>query len=284
MLQLDLFSQRWRDGRSRFVPVRDVVNPADYDVAPLAGDTEAREFVARHHYLGSSYPAARFRYGLYTRRGDLVGVAVFAVPTSDAVLTSAFPITDPLEATVLARFVLLDEVGFCAESMMIGRLRRLLASSGIVGFVSYADPCPRDTADGRAVLRGHCGTIYAASSAVYTGRTRPSLLRLLPDGRNLNARAISKIRNGERSWLAASAPLVAHGAEAPDAGMSELERRTWLDLWLARLTRPRRHKGCHRYLFAVDKRVRRHLPAGLPYPKHPDRVDPVGVCDPDERG
>jgi hypothetical protein len=34
-----------------------------------------------------------------------------------------------------------------------------------------------------------------------------------------------------------------------------------------RLCRPIFHSGNHRYLFALDGRLRRHLPKGLPYPK-----------------
>ena len=77
-------AQRWRGGRAVYRPAGTVINPRRYEVAPIAGDAEAREFVTRHHYSGS-YPAARERVGLY-RGGALVGVAVFSVPVQGKVL------------------------------------------------------------------------------------------------------------------------------------------------------------------------------------------------------
>jgi hypothetical protein len=74
-------TQRWRERRDSYRPTREPIRTALYDVAEIATDTEAREFVERHHYSGT-YPAARARVGLYLR-GELCGVAVFSHPAND---------------------------------------------------------------------------------------------------------------------------------------------------------------------------------------------------------
>lgn len=61
-----------------------------YEVAPIISDAVAREFIEQHPY-GWSYPAARFRYGLY-EGSELVGVVVLGVPSRNEVLTTVFPI------------------------------------------------------------------------------------------------------------------------------------------------------------------------------------------------
>ena len=107
-MQFD-FSQRWRSRRSSFRPPGEVIDSRHYEVALLAGDAAAKAFIIEHHYSGT-YPAARFRFGLF-RAGVLQGVAVFSHPCNDAVLTSVFPgvATDSVE---LGRLVLLDQVPF----------------------------------------------------------------------------------------------------------------------------------------------------------------------------
>jgi len=58
-------------------------------VAELPDDAAAKAFVLEHHY-SASYPAARWRFGLF-RRGALQGVAVFSHPVNDRALTAVFP-------------------------------------------------------------------------------------------------------------------------------------------------------------------------------------------------
>src|SRR4051812_33664326 len=99
-------TQRWREGRDCYRPAGETIRTRDYEVAALAGNATARRFVLRHHYSGS-YPAARFRFGLY-RGADLVGVAVFSHPCTDRVL-SLFG-GPPTESVELGHFVLLDEM------------------------------------------------------------------------------------------------------------------------------------------------------------------------------
>ena len=53
-------------------PAGEPIDPRRYEVAAIASDRTAKDFVLPHHYSGS-YPAARFRFGLF-RRAVLDGV------------------------------------------------------------------------------------------------------------------------------------------------------------------------------------------------------------------
>ena len=248
-------NQRWREGVHSFRT--DHIDPSRYDVSPIPGDGVARDFVTAHHY-SRSYPAARRRFGLYDR-GDLVGVAVYSQPCSQGVLSRYF---DPARSVELGRFVLLDEVPGNGESWFLARTFELLRAEGFVGVVSFSDPVPRTTADGRPVFPGHWGCIYQSCNAVKSGRSTARRLRLLPDGRVLSDRAISKIRARERGWEYAAQILVDHGADPLEG-----DPAAWLRLWLARITRPLDHPGNHRYVFGLDRRTKRNLPPSDPYPK-----------------
>lgn len=253
--------QRWRTRRDSYRPAREVVSTRSLEVAPIADDRTARAFVVEHHYSGS-YPAARFRFGLFDR-GRLVGVAVYSVPCSDRVITSCLP-GDARESVELGRFVLLDAVGANGETWMLGRCHDYLRREGLVGVVSYSDPLPRATADGAVVFGGHVGTIYQAHNARYLGQAPRRTLRLLPDGAVFSARAAQKIRARERGWRYAAALLERWGAtplgEHDDA-------RAWLACWLPALTRTVRHPGNHKYVWGLDRRAVRQLPAARAYPK-----------------
>ncbi len=56
----------------------------------------------RHHYA-RSYVASRLRYGLWDRRGVLLGVAVLSVPVRRAVLTGPFPELEPFSVMRTSR-------------------------------------------------------------------------------------------------------------------------------------------------------------------------------------
>jgi hypothetical protein len=261
--------QRWRSGRNRYRPAGEPFDPRAYEVAPIPDDTTASTFVRAHHY-SRSYPAARFRFGLYARSGDLVGVAVFSVPPRPEVTTAWFH-GDPLAHVELGRFVLLDGVRANAESWTLARCFARLRREGIEGVVSFSDPAPR-VLDGRRLFAGHIGTIYQASNAVYAGRSRARTLRLFrqgPDrGRVLSDRTASKLRAADRGHEYAAAQLMAAGAEPPPSDSPEA-LRVWADRWIPRVTVPMRHPGNHRYLFALRPRTltyRAHREA-RPYPK-----------------
>lgn len=253
-------AQRWTARRSVFVrPSGAEFRPHAWEVAAIPDDTTARAFVEAHHYSGA-YPAARRRFGLY-HHADLVGVAVFSQPMQADALRP-FPRSAAME---LGRFVLLDRVPFNAESWMIRRCLGELAGEGVEGVVMFSDPEPRADATGRVAFRGHFGTIYQASGAVYAGRATPRTLKLLPDGTVVSARTLSKIRARERGWRYGVEQLVAAGAPAPTGDLA-----AWLREVLPLVTRAQRHGGNHRYLMPVSATARRCLAGcSLPYPKAP---------------
>lgn len=258
--------QRWRSRRDSYRPAGELFDPRAHEVAPIDGDgadSTASAFVTAHHYSGT-YPAARERVGLY-RGTEMVGVAVFSHPPQDKVL-SVLP-CPKAEAVELGRFVLLDGVAANAESWFIARAFEVLRARGYAGVVSFADPVPRRSSAGDLVFPGHVGTIYQATNAVYTGKASPRTLRLLPSGQVFSERARSKIRRRERGWRYAVDDLIAAGAAPPERTASAEDLATWLARELPLITRPMRHRGNHRYLFALSRAVRRRLPDGQPYPK-----------------
>jgi len=256
--------QRWRERRSRFVVPDRVFVPAQCEVALIADDTSAKAFVERHHYE-ASFPVSVRRVGMY-RRGELVGVAVFAVPVRPCTLDCLPGGRDG--GVSLSRLVLLDDVEFNAESWFIARAFELLRQDGFTGVVSFSDPLPRRTTDGTLLLRGHYGCVYQGSGGTYLGRSKPDTMRILPDGRTFDNRAIAKIRQLDSRWRYAAAKLERFGATP----LVDLDRREeWLEYWMTRLCRQARHPGKHKYLWALDPKLRRHLPTSKPYPKQIDR-------------
>lgn len=254
-------NQRWRAGRDRYRPAGEPIATHLYEVAAIADDSTPKAFVVAHHY-SRSYPAARRRFGLF-RGAELAGVAVFSQPVHNGVITSCLPGT-AAESLELGRFVLVDDVPGNGETWFLGRCFEALRAEGFIGVVSFADPCPRTAIDGSVVLPGHVGTIYQAHNAVYVGRGDARTLKLLPDGRSFNHRAEQKIRQRERGFRHAAAVLERAGAAPLDDGD---DAAAWLAAWLPRLTRPLKHRGAHKYIWALDRRARRHLPVGRPYPK-----------------
>ncbi len=275
MMQLGLpdpasdWTLRWRSRRTNWRPPGDVLfEPAGYEIAEIE-KSRAQAFVAEHHY-SLSYPSDRLRYGLFRRGGQLVGVAALTNPQSDAVVKRIFPDLVPLsESLELGRFVLLDDVPANGESWFLARIWTMAARAGIRGVVSFSDPVPRPTLPGRPVMPGHIGLIYQASNAAYLGRTRARRKLLLPDGREVPERAISKMRNMEQggsAWICRLNLL----AGVPLPGQLEGPAR-WVEQALRRLTRLQ-HGGCHRYAFVLGpanerRALRKRLPVAMPYPK-----------------
>lgn len=257
--------QRWEHGTHTWRHRSDGgFDPNNYWIEPL-DEAAAKAYVLAHHYSGS-YPSARLRYGLYDQ-GSLVGVAVLGIPVSFPVLTNTFPGLEPfLESLELSRFVLADRVPANGESWFLGRVFREAAAVGLRGVVSFADPVPR-TVRARVLFPGHVGLIYQATNARYTGRSTARTLTVLPNGEVLNERTKQKIRSQERGHEYAERLLVDAGARVPRAGQSPAE---WLaqaidDVGCLKL----RHRGCHRYAFALGGRVERRrtlssIPPSLP--------------------
>lgn len=235
--------QRWREKRTSFKPAGEVIDTKAFEVAPL-DESSAKAFVLAHHYSGT-YPAARFRFGLY-RGAQLAGVAVFSHPCNDRVLTSVFP-GDARASVELGRFVLLDEVPGNGETWFLARAFALLKREGICGVVSFADPLPRQTADGTITTPGHVGVIYQAHNGTYLGRGTARTLHLLPNGNTFSARAQQKIRKQERGWRYAVEQLVEAGAAKPAGDLI-----AWLKQTVGSLRRVR-HPGNHRYAWPLGR-------------------------------
>ena len=262
----------WRHGRDHYRPAGEPIRTADYDVAAIPGDATARAFVLAHHYSGS-YPAARRRFGLYRRGGELVGVAVFSEPMNRRAVTVPLG-GDGSDAAELGRFVLVDSVPANGESWFLARAFACLRAEDWRGVVSFSDPVPRRTAAGAVVFPGHLGVIYQATNAAYLGRGTARTLRLLPDGAVLSERAISKLRARaarltagqgdaavvarERGWRYAAELLEGHGA-GPAPADDGPALAAWTRRAVVELTRPLRHHGNHRYAWSFARDGRRHL-------------------------
>lgn len=271
--------QRWNQRvHSWKRPADGGFDPARYGVAEIADDTTAKAFVQAHHY-SASYPAAVRRYGLYDLAGgeQLAGVGVLSVPASRKVLTNVFPRLEAYgESLELGRFVLLDPVPANGESWFLAQMFRLAAEDGVRGVVSFSDPLPRwaedDDGAPRLVMPGHVGTIYQATNATYTGRGTARTLTLLRDGTVYSDRAKQKVRDQGKGHEYAELLLIERGATPMRAG----ERpAAWLSQALADAgARQVRHRGNHRYAFALGNRGQRSrvtvAPGPRPYPKTAD--------------
>lgn len=246
--------QRWRSRRASYRPAGEPIDPTRYGVEPLP-EQAARAFVMEHHYSGS-YPAARFRAGLYrtTRSGAaaLVGAAVFSVPAQPAAIPrwTGAPAAEGVE---LGRFVLLDEEPANAETWFLARAFRLMrdALAGVRAVLSYSDPVARLAADGRVVMPGHRGTIYRAFNGRLVGRSSPRALLLAPDGRAVSPRSLSKIRLGERGAGYAERQIAEMGAPSRQAGESGESYVRRVEACGA--FRKIRHAGNLAYVWAFDR-------------------------------
>jgi hypothetical protein len=262
----DVAEERWQDRRASFVLPDRLFIPAGWEVVALPGgegDRLARTFISCHHYA-PGYPAARYRFGLFSPKAELCGVAVFSQPVNNRTLTKHLPgLRSHLEGVDLGRFVLLDEVGHGGESWFLARCFELLANwevppgkwddsepwLGVRGVVSFSDPVPRRNAGGALTLVGHWGTIYQATNGRYVGRGCKSTLTLLADGHILAPRSISKVRNGEVGAAGAIRSLVDAGARPPRDGEDLVRWVAEAEDAVALMTF--RHPGNHKYCWAL---------------------------------
>jgi hypothetical protein len=250
-------NQRWLNRIGSFRSPDEIINTHAYEIAELLDDNTPKAFVEQHHYSGS-YPAARARFGLYEiATAALVGVAVFSHPPNEAVLRK-LP-CERMSGIELGRFVLLDNVAGNGESWFLARCFEQLRAKGIEALISHSDPLPRRSTDGTIVLPGHVGNVYQATNAVYGGRASKRALWIMPDGTCFSERAMSKLRKRERGYRYAIEQLVAAGADRPlDIGQDLTE---WMMVSLAKVGRRIKHGGNHRYLWAINKKLRKQIEA-----------------------
>lgn len=264
-------SQRWRDRRDIFVPGSSIFNASAHSVDVIASQATISSFIAAHHYAATT-PPVRLAAGLFANgkggRSELVGVCVFSVPINNASVPKTAGLSDPLAACDLGRLCLLDSVGSNGESFLVSRAMRLLRQEKpeIISVMSYADPIRRHNADGKLILPGHVGQLYATMNAMYFGRSSPRTDLLLPDGTILSPRTKSKLRNEEQGYVGALNRLLKLGARQPDPGE---ELKDWLSaLENEGFFSRRRHPGNHTYVFPLTRAARhaaRQKPT-LPYP------------------
>lgn len=261
---IDDRTQRWRGGRDRYRPAGEVIDPSRYGVEVLPDDRRARAFVEAHHY-SSSYPAARLRVGLYRMR-ELVGVAVFSVPAQPAAIPRW---TGTAAGVELGRFVLLDDVPGNGESWFLARCFRALRSElpEVRAVLSYSDPLPRPRLDGSLLTPGHIGVIYQAHNGRFVGRARAEWMWLDPEGRTVNRRGLSKLRNGERGEAHVYRRLLELGAPPRRGGE---EGAAYVARALAEGPFRRiRHPGNLAYVWAIggQRATEQRFPPALAYPR-----------------
>jgi hypothetical protein len=257
--------QRFTEGRESRRPAGELIKTSAYDVAPIGDVATAKAFIRAHHYIKHASPTPH-RFGLYLR-GELVGVSLFGPPASKNAHDKVFPTLTMKNAVTFGRLVLLEDVPGNGESWFIARCFDLLRQRGIKAVESCADPEPRMNAAGVQTFKGHLGIVYQATNAAYIGKTNDNTQYWLPDGTVLSHRSQSKLRSGERGDDHPIAQLVAHGAAEPSL---DENMKAWLKLWRARICRSHRHRGNYRYLWALDRRVRKDVLDRFthhPYPK-----------------
>jgi hypothetical protein len=264
--------QRWSGGTHSWRRRRDGGFDRSLYAAYRLDKQVAKAFVERHHYL-HSFVAERLSWGLFQGE-ELVGVAVFGVPSHPAVLTNVFPDLEPYTTTlVLSRFVLLDKVPANGETWFLGQVFRAAADQGLRGVVSFADPVMRRAADGRVVIPGHRGTIYAAKGSTPIGRTDPSVVLVLPDGTSLDRRALSKVRGDQCGHDYVERRLAGFGVAARRRGESgeAYLHRALVEAGVVAL----RHGGCYRYAFRLGRTraERAAVRIGLPATAYPKTID-----------
>ena len=270
----DLGNQRWREHRESYRPAGEPIDTRRYGVE-VVDRASAKSFVEAHHY-SRSFPAARLSVGLFRSRGafwapELVGVAVFSVGVQPKAIGRWLG-TSPEEGIELGRFVLRDDVEANGETWFLRRafaeLRDTLQEVRAV--LAYSDPMRRTAVDGSVVLPGHVGTIYQAHNGRYVGRASSRKIWLDREGRVVNDRSLSKIRNDERNAANAALHFVAAGAPPRRAGE---DPAAWVERALAEGPfRAVRHPGNHTYVWPVDGRrdTTRGLAAPCPRPKSVD--------------
>lgn len=263
-----IINQRWLKRRDYEAPAA-IFDPSIHCVE-LIHERTAKPFVITHHYSGT-YPAARCAVGLYRMRGpvwsaELVGVAVYSVPSNERVIPCYAPKLTPLQGVELGRFVLMDFVEANAETWFLARANKLAAAQlGVMMIVSYSDPMERTRADGSVYKPGHTGGIYRAGNARYLGTGSPRTLYLDREGGILAPRALSKIIGGERGHEYAEEQVrIATGLARREGESGE----SYVHRARAALRRVR-HPGNHVFAWGMTRGV--ELAPAVPFVRN-DRV------------
>lgn len=252
---------RFKDKHGLFLPAAQPrARCGDFEIVRVRKLKPIRAFIARNHYSGGNAQVTR-AFELRGAQGRLVGGATFG-----NVARTWVPPYGPASAWLcLNRFVLEDAVPMNGETLYLGECFAQLGKEGFLGVVSFSDPVPRSRRSGRVVFAGHYGAIYIAHNGVYTGRSKSETKLLLPNGNLYESRAANKIKAGDQGHDYATEILRRAGARAMRKGE---DPATWLAQAKAAVCRPFLHPGNFRYIWGLNKRVKKHLPAQTePYPK-----------------
>lgn len=260
---LTVANQRWREGRDSYVLPREPLRTSEYEVVELEGESEAKAFLRRHHYL-KNFPAARRIFSIY-RHAEMVGLCVYAQPGHNAAGVAVFNGTHR-NSVELKRLCLLEGTPYnlCSHFCQITFNILKRTDKNLRGVITYSDPMRRTTLDGRTVTAGHVGSTFQSLSGIYLGRSRARKIKVLPDGSTFNERTIAKIRAKDSGWMGGVRQLVEAGADEPGDGA---DLREWLDFWLPQLTRTYPHPGNFKYGFPLKQAARKLLGESKPYPK-----------------
>jgi hypothetical protein len=145
--------QRWRERRALYRrPEGERFDPKIHAVDVIDRNT-AKAFTLEHHYAGT-FPSNRINVGLFRGR-SLVGVSVVSVP--DRFSVTALTGLPTSAGVTIGRFVLLEGEECNAETWLLARVFKLIRRelAGVRVAISFSDPHPRRTSEGRLVMPGH---------------------------------------------------------------------------------------------------------------------------------
>lgn len=133
----------------------------DYEVRD-ADFSEARAFIAEHHYARGGSNTCVYCHGLFAKGGtELLGVAWWLPPTR--VAAESVNKAQWQKVLSLTRLAIVPGCPKNAASFLLARsVKRIQADGRFVSLVTYADES-----------QGHLGGIYKASNWTYVGRTGP---------------------------------------------------------------------------------------------------------------
>jgi len=201
-----------------------------FTVRPLVGAgslTQLAGFCRAHHYLRTPGRQPTIAFGLFTRVGELVGVASYTRHTNEKAAAAMFPAPDGValshhfsvnahELLVLSRLTLMDAVegaslGRGAESYFVRATERALVERNRslwrairMAELGLATLSPVQAAQHFAKVivtfadkaQGHSGTIYRAAGFYTAGETRAERVHVgLRSGQVVNNRLLAKLRD-----------------------------------------------------------------------------------------
>ncbi len=133
----------------------------------------AKEYIHKNHYSHGSHNAPSPCYGLFDSE-ELIGVAAFATPCSEAVRASLWGKDYKNNVTELHRLHILDVTPKNTETWFLSRVLKELKKDKplIWGVISFSD-----------TTVGHEGIIYRALNAYRIGKSSPATFYVDETGR-----------------------------------------------------------------------------------------------------